>query len=669
MDPTLRPEEVPPPHTPHAFTPEGNPSFANLPSVGETLHGFVLIRELGRGSFARVFLARQTALDRLVALKVSQNMGQEARTLAGLEHDHIVRVFSEEVDEGRDLCLMCMQYVPGTTLANVIADTVIMERAAMTVLASSSVPRHEAPMLRPTVSVPAASESIRSKQSIPAGQAILELVDSQNADDVLLDLAALRDRDRLKSLDLLETVCWMGARLAEALAYAHARGVLHRDVKPANILINRYGRPLLLDFNVSATCAPLGTSFGKGTVGGTLGYMAPEHIDAFNPDTFIPAEAVDARSDIYSLGVVLYELLTGRLPFPVVPAGRPCEILHAMADARRSGPPPLDPSLNAPPMFDRILARCLAGKPSARYDNAGDLSADLRNCLRMQRVQRDLPRGYFVTPLAVRYPFLVGLFLVMLPQILATFVNIAYNWSRIVGHLNDHLQQMFWVVAGCYNLVLYPFTLAMYLRQVLPVFRVWRTLASTEPISGTLVDAARRRALGVPRWGIGLSANAWFLGGVVFPVALHFCGPGNSTVDDGDLGNLTANDALHFAISFTLSGIIAMTYCVIAMEYIVLRVLYPGLWLDARDMRAVAQEELRPAGRRLFLWQFLAVIIPIIGAILMIQGTRDDRTFRLLVTGLLCLGMVGLGVTLVTAGILRETIAVLVSGRGDKVTR
>ncbi len=632
-------------------------SWTNLPSVGESLHGFELIRELGRGSFARVFLARQTTLDRLVALKVSPNMGQEARTLAGLEHDHIVRVFSEETDLNRDLCLICMQYVPGTTLSKVIADTVLVERAAMTVLASSSLPRQAVPTSFPG-SAPGIPEAIRAKQTIPAGQAILELVDSQNADDVLLDLAALRDRDRLQSLDLLETVCWMGARLAEALAYAHARGVLHRDVKPANILINRYGRPLLLDFNVSASAAPLGSSFGKGTVGGTLAYMAPEHIDAFNPDNFTPAEAVDARSDIYSLGVVLYELLTGRLPFPALPAGPLGQILQVMADARRNGPPPIDPTLEAPPMFDRILARCLAGNPSARYSNAGDLASDLRNCLRMQRVQRDLPKGFFVTPFAVRYPFLVGLLLVLLPHLLATVVNIAYNDSRIVKHLSDEQQALFPVVTVLYNLVMYPFTLVMYLRQVVPVFRVWRKLASTEPIASLLVDAARRRALGVPRWGICLSANAWFLGGIVFPVALRFCAPGTLKLDD----------TLHFAISFTLSGLIAMTYSVIAMEFIVLRVLYPGLWLDARNMRAVAQEELRPAGRRLVLWQFLAVIIPLIGAILMIQGSPDTvdpgyyRTFRLLVTGLLSLGMVGLGLTLLAAGILRDTIAVLISG-------
>ena len=643
--PTFTPEEVPPPHTPTLLGTSGTGYCPPFPSAGESLHGFELLRELGRGSFACVFLARQTALDRLVALKVSANMGQEARTLAGLEHDHIVRVFSEQIDAGRDLRLMCMQYVPGITLAKVISGTVLVERAAMTLLQPAAGAAGEPPGEAP--------DPIRRWPTIPAGQAILELVDSQNSEEVPLDLAALRDRERLSKLDLLETACWMGARLAEALAYAHARGVLHRDIKPANILINRYGRPLLVDFNVSVPCSPVGTSIGEDSLGGTPFYMAPEHLAAFDRSTSAPAEAVDARSDIYSLGIVLYELLSGRLPFGPPPAGTIVDQYEAMATQRRKGPPPLDPELHAPPMLDRILGKCLAGKPSARYADAGGLAADLRSCLRMQHVQRDLPRGYFVTPLAVRYPFVVGLVLVLLPQIFAACVNIAYNWSRIVEDLSPAQKEMFpWVIVY-YNLFMWPFTLWLYLRQVVPVFRVWRKLASpAEPVAEAEVDTARCRALGVPRWSIALLANAWLLSGVVFPIALYYA----------DSEGLKLKYVLHFITSFALSGLIAMTYSVIAVEFVVVRVLYPGLWLDARDMRAVARKELRPVSRRLAIWQCLAVVIPISGAILMIQGGSENSypTFRLLVTGLLSLGMIGLGLTLVATSIIRETIAVLV---------
>src|SRR5439155_19828425 len=84
-----------------------------------------------------------------------------------------------------------------------------------------------------------------------SGKAILDIVDRQATDPAALDLGALRDREALAEMDLIEAGCWMGARLAEALAHAHGEEILHRDVKPANILVNRYGKPLLADFNIA----------------------------------------------------------------------------------------------------------------------------------------------------------------------------------------------------------------------------------------------------------------------------------------------------------------------------------------------------------------------------------------------------------------------------------
>src|SRR5207302_2986567 len=118
-------------------------------------------------------------------------------------------------------------------------------------------------------------------------------------------LAALRDREMLAQCDFIEAVCWLGSRLAEALAHAHSRGVLHRDIKPANILLNHYGRPMLSDFNL-AHCERRGLEAEH--FGGTLQYMSPEHLTAFLPEGDSSRVLVDTRSDIYSLGVVLYEL-------------------------------------------------------------------------------------------------------------------------------------------------------------------------------------------------------------------------------------------------------------------------------------------------------------------------------------------------------------------------
>ena len=145
------------------------------------------------------------------------------------------------------------------------------------------------------------------------GRAFLEALDSQATKEAPFDPAAARDRECLDGCDFVECLCWLGSKLAEALAHAHSQGVLHRDIKPANILVSPYGRPLLADFNVAQAPAALrGTD--KETFGGTLPYMAPEHLDAFTGQTDATAR-VDQRSDIYSFGVLGYELLAGRPPF------------------------------------------------------------------------------------------------------------------------------------------------------------------------------------------------------------------------------------------------------------------------------------------------------------------------------------------------------------------
>ena len=127
------------------------------------------------------------------------------------------------------------------------------------------------------------------------------------------------DRQELAGLDHVDAVCFIGSRLADALAHAHRQGLLHRDIKAGNVLVSQYGRPLLVDFNMAETEATLAS--GDSMFGGTLPYMAPEHIDAFNPGHAASTSVVTAASDQYSLGVLVYELAAGRLPFPCEPLG------------------------------------------------------------------------------------------------------------------------------------------------------------------------------------------------------------------------------------------------------------------------------------------------------------------------------------------------------------
>jgi protein kinase-like protein len=157
----------------------------------------------------------------------------------------------------------------------------------------------------------------------------------------------------------------LGATIADALGAAHAQGVVHRDVKPNNVMLARDGSVRLLDFGLArGSGIDVTTLTRTGTLLGTPGYMSPEQFDA---------HGVDERSDLYSLGVVLFEVLTARLPFrgqtPI-----------AVALAHKTEPPPLPRTLRpgVPAWIERIVMRCLEKEPEQRYASAAELASELR---------------------------------------------------------------------------------------------------------------------------------------------------------------------------------------------------------------------------------------------------------------------------------------------------
>ena len=264
---------------------------------------YEIVEEKGRGAMGAVYIARDPAMDRIVALKTIHSLAlsgpqadefrerfyREARAAGGLSHPGIVTIF--DVGEQDGVPYLVMEFIEGHTLA----------------------------------------------EAAKTGQRFT-----------------------------FERVCEIGQQVAEALAYAHKHGVIHRDIKPANILLTsqeKYGveRPKITDFGVAKLGAVQLTSTGQ--ILGSPAFMPPEQF------TGAP---IDGRSDLFSLGVILYWMATGEYAF----AGETVTaVSYKVVNTEPVPPRKLNPAV--PAGFDQIILKCLAKAPSDRYATGEDLARDL----------------------------------------------------------------------------------------------------------------------------------------------------------------------------------------------------------------------------------------------------------------------------------------------------
>jgi serine/threonine protein kinase len=325
------------------------------------LGDFHLMREIGKGGMGVVYEAIQMSLGRRVALKVLpfaatldarqlQRFENEARAAAHLHHSNIVPVFAVGCDRG--VHYYAMQLIDGRTLADVIDH------------------------LRQTESPTAPSAPFALPVSAPAPSG--EGSKPRRAPDTVAGAGfASVTHQSLGSKSFYRTAASLGAQTADALEYAHQMGVVHRDIKPANLILDGRGVLWVTDFGLARIQAAPGVTAPGETVG-TLRYMSPEQAEG--------RQVIDPRSDIYSLGVTLYELVTQE---PAFPARERQECLRQILEG--DPPPPRRLNRAVPPELETIILKAMSKHPEDRYDTANDLADDLRRFLDDQPVRARRP--------------------------------------------------------------------------------------------------------------------------------------------------------------------------------------------------------------------------------------------------------------------------------------
>jgi serine/threonine protein kinase len=317
-------------HDPHFRIFQDNVSW---PKFGEEFLGFSILSELGRGTFARVYLASESALGgRIVALKVALHGSGEAETLGKLKHPNIVPVYSIQEDAKTGLTAICMPYLGRTTLCDVL------------------------------------DKAFSNKQFPKKSRIIVDTIRDLNDDADMLEPSSF---DRILRNGLyIEGIIHLAIQLAEALEYTHSCGICHGDLKPSNVLLSLEGRPLLLDFNLSVE-----KHFNSSRIGGTLPYMAPEQLELVILEESDVSVRTDPQTDIFSLGVILYQLLSGDLPFGSISWDSPIEqVAEQLLKEQAKGPCSLrKKNKHLGQRLSQLIHDCLAYSPEQRPKSASVL--------------------------------------------------------------------------------------------------------------------------------------------------------------------------------------------------------------------------------------------------------------------------------------------------------
>jgi WD40 repeat protein/serine/threonine protein kinase len=348
---------------PHEAVPEPAPA-EGLGVLGD----FRLLREVGRGGMGVVYEAEQLSLGRRVALKVLpfaatldpkhlQRFQIEAQAAAFLHHTHIVPVHAVGCERG--VHYYAMQFIDGRTLADIVAELRRIEGL-------DPVDPERTDDLARALAIALSAKRAATSDPAPADPPSPE------------PATAVKSGSSTRTRAYFHTVARLGQQAAEALEHAHGEGVLHRDIKPSNLLVDGRGQLWVTDFGLARFQEDRGLTM-TGDLLGTLRYMSPEQAQGRRV-------VIDQRTDVYSLGVTLYELLTLR---PAFDSKDRAEILRRIAEREPVPLRKLNPAV--PADLETIIGKAMAKDPSARYAAAGALADDLRRYLEDRPIRARRP--------------------------------------------------------------------------------------------------------------------------------------------------------------------------------------------------------------------------------------------------------------------------------------
>jgi serine/threonine protein kinase len=555
--------------------------------VGDVYGDFFIRREIGRGAFGVVYQAEQVSLARTVALKVTDTTREngccaEGQTMAQLEHPSIVRVFAQLTDDTNHRRMLCMQYVSGINLRSLMK------------------------MVR---------ESFGDQWN---GINLLQILEEDgNEEDLVLSATAVADRATLISTDKLGAVCWIGAQAALALDHAHQAGYIHHDVKPENTIVNRFGRPMLVDFNLA-----MESSLADHRLkGGTVPYMPPESIrDIGYKNVSRTANAFNA--DVYALGVTLWELSCGSLPFPCVGAEafRDPDRLKELLKSRQAVPP----SDGIHTELAKCLQRSFCYDPAKRFRSATEFGEALLGVAQQNLATQSRSEKSWLVRLVLQRPAFCILAAGFAPHVVASGFQIAYNQAAIISRLTPAANNLFNILLFCANPVIYGFCAWFVVKYLFAVLKPWQRLRQGDHVDSDEVFRARQNLMMFPRTVAVIGAVGWFAGMVGFPgsiylLAQHF---------PGDVW-------LHFLFSFAISGAIAVTFSYTLVLAIAIYSIYPALFAKPSQFIAESRRQLEPIRANWSMLSIYAGLIPLVAAILVVANMSpsgllptDDNPYR-----------------------------------------